>query len=402
MNIPNKIHYFWVGNNVPKKLMMNIIVMKMENPGFEINLWVINKSLITKAFNEMIEKISFSGKEVNVGDLFGCEFDKLRRNVAKDYDNSIGKISLNSFFIREIAEVSDVLRSSSERFLTLESMFYRNINGHFQNYALASDIARLVILYAEGGIYLDADVQLEKTDLTVIYREAKFRYIDAPLGISFGNVRGDEWKDNNFGGNAIIAAPAKSKEILTILRIANNKFDLTKIPIYKSADETRSSSSRRTNHSTNLLHPTKQIKLLNLANPSESVTLNRNNEINYDPSKKYPNGRKDTWVASRVIPEFRFEAACSNTGPDIYKEHLNNIDKNRIPGDRRPSVNFRFEKNGSRYFKKVDACGNWREPKVFREKDRDIFHVDTEFTLSTNMSLTNHEMIKLLKKLKWS
>ncbi|WP_422646120.1 glycosyltransferase [Xenorhabdus japonica] len=58
--------------------------------------------------------------------------------------------------------MDEAFKSLTRNFLVLESIFYRNINGYYHNYTLASDIARLVILYAEGDIYLDSDVKLKK------------------------------------------------------------------------------------------------------------------------------------------------------------------------------------------------------------------------------------------------
>ncbi|OTA20617.1 hypothetical protein Xbed_01422 [Xenorhabdus beddingii] len=349
-----------------------------------------------------MESIPFERKEVNVGEVFGCEFNKFSRNRVKS--NYIGKSNLNAFIIREIEEISDIFTLFGGKFRTLESMFYRNVYGFFQNYALASDIARLVILYAEGGIYLDVDVKLKKTHLTTILKEAKLQHIDAPLGISFGNLNGGRWESNSPVGNSIIAAPAKSTAILTILESSNKRFDFTVKPTYKSADEIRASSSKQT-HPVNLLFPTKQIKLLNLANPSEPVTQmkrNHNWNINDEPYRQCPNGVKDTWVASRAIPEHRFDIACGNTRPQIYKEYLEDNDTGRLPVSQIPSINFRFEKNNESYFEKVDASGKWRKPEIFREKNRTIHHhVDAEFPSKPCLRLEQNELKELLKKLKW-
>ncbi|WP_408646951.1 hypothetical protein [Xenorhabdus lircayensis] len=87
------MHYFWVGNNVSRTFIENIITFKSENIGFEVNLWVNNKSLILNTFRSMTE---------NCGEVFGCEFDKFRRITSKYNEEYMGKLNPNAFFIREM------------------------------------------------------------------------------------------------------------------------------------------------------------------------------------------------------------------------------------------------------------------------------------------------------------
>ncbi|MDC9598152.1 hypothetical protein [Xenorhabdus anantnagensis] len=244
MRTPKKIHYFWTGNNVSESFIENIIIMKAENPGFEINLWVSNKVLIIKTFRAMTK---------NCGEIFGCDFDKIRRKKSTENEENMGELK-------------------------------NQISSH----------------YAQNPI-----------------------------------------------------------------------------------------------------HPTKQIKLINLANPLEPVNQtsrnNSNNQIGWQDNryKKYPDGIKDTWVASRVIPEIRFDMAYQNTGPGMYEKYLKDIDKDRLPNDARPSAAFRVEKGKEHLFEKVDASGKWRNVS----KIHDIHHDDTEFPSSSNLSLMHHNKImKFIKK----
>ncbi|PHM44714.1 hypothetical protein Xmau_01426 [Xenorhabdus mauleonii] len=401
MNIPKKIHYFWAGDNIPENFMENIMKMKLANAGFEINLWSNNKSLFLSTFRSMTK---------NVGEIFGYEFDKVKRGS-------------NSLYIRDMKDAFKLLdRESLKRaaltgeppeidFLLLKSLYYRNVNGCYHNYALASDIARLVILYVEGGIYLDVDVELKDSlsDLLKITR-AKFKDTYAPLGIAFGDItvgkepEGDlenrAWVNNNFGGNAIIAAPRKSDKILGILRFSQSKFNVNKDYYDINKKVTPSNKPRNINlhYSPNPISSANHIRLLNIADPSKPIPNNPINQNGWQESayKKYPNGMKDTWSASRVIPDIRSDITTGNTGPYLYKEYLKGIDTDRLPTNMRPSAKFRIEKNDERLFRKVDAQkSSWST--VGKEN---IGHTDdTEFPSRSGWNRMYHKRImEFLKK----
>ncbi|WP_156115338.1 MULTISPECIES: glycosyltransferase [Xenorhabdus] len=363
MNIPNKIHYFWTGKNIPEKFMRNIIEMKTHNQGFEVHLWVINKSLMTRTFNNIIENIDSKFGVINVGELFGCEFDKIG---GKEKIQKLNYKS-NTFFIRDIDEAFDTVHKKlihlHKNIIFLKSMFYRNINGYYHNYGMSSDIARSVILYLEGGIYLDVDVELEEASIKNISQEAKFRNVDAPLGVAFGDVRGKSWKVNSFGGTAILAANIGSKEIESILISMSERF------------------------SSNMLKRDDKYK-----NPTSIRKLKYFRECRNPCNEANEEERNDTWATSRVLCDFRFEVGM-NTGPDTYKNHLYTIDRERR--DKRPSKHFRFEKENENIFKRVDASAKWRRER----KDRVILHDDTEFPSASNV--TNNDIMLRFKKLKW-
>ncbi|MDE1475733.1 hypothetical protein KKI95_13230 [Xenorhabdus bovienii] len=365
MSIPKKIHYFWTGNDIPGNFMNNIIKMKTHNHDFEVHLWVSNKALITRSFNNMIENIDSKFGEINVGELFGCEFDKFGE-IGGDKIQKLN-YKFNAFFIRDINEAFDFVQSKlmhlNKNIIFLKSMYYRGVNGYYHNYAMSSDIARSVILYLEGGIYLDTDVELDNVSIKNISQDAKFKDVDAPLGIVFGDVRGNCWQKNSFGGTAILAADVGSKEIESIL-ISMSK-------IFSSKMLGKDDKYKKTTNMERLKYFRKCYNPYNEANQEE---LN------------------DTWTTLRVLSDFRFEAGM-NTGPDLYRDHLYSIDK-ELRG-LRPSEKFRFEKENKNIFKKVDASGIWRKER----KDRIIMHDDTEFPSSSN--LTNSDIINRFRKLKW-
>ncbi|MDX7987307.1 hypothetical protein FE392_08175 [Xenorhabdus sp. 12] len=408
MNIPKKIHYFWVGNNIPEKFMENIIKMKLANPGFEVHLWTNNNSLFLNTFRSMTKSF---------GEIFGCEFDKIRygsnevliRNIKDAFEllNKDPLILIGAALTSEPQEIN---------FLILESLFYRNIHGYYKNYALASDIARLVILYVEGGIYLDVDVELKlnsKDPISDLLKTTKAKFKDncAPLDIAFGDITAGKeptgalenkaWVYNSFGGNAIIAAPPKSKKILALLRLSQKKFNINKN--YYDLNKTLRPSNKPRNinshYPSNPINPGKQIQLINLADPSKPIQNKSNNQNGFpnNPYDKYPHGNKDTWSASRVIPDFRSDITIENTGPKLYEKYLRDIDKDRLPNEKRPSAKFRIEENDNRLFRKVNADkSNWGTVEK-----KDIGHTDdAEFPSRSGFTSMYDQKIKQFMK-KW-
>ncbi len=393
MSIPKKIHYFWAGNKISKENLQNITAMKVENPGFSLNLWVNNKSLIKKTFDSCLN-------EFGLGEVFGCEFDKVDRGYVEEKDRSL--IKRNGFFIRDIREA---FNSLDRRFFILESMFYRNVNGYYHNYALASDIARLVVLYTEGGIYLDIDVKLKGICFDNINKEARFKNFNEKSEMAFGDSRGEAWKKNShFAGNAILAAPTKSVRVFDILNIINNKIKDNLIQKYKLNQKYVDVNKEIPNPNKitpKPIYPKPSIQLKNFANPGQPMSsLDKNTKIDrwQNVSRDHPNWGKDTWCASRVIPDFRFDAAFNHTGPGVYQEYLKqmgNAGKPEVPAC------FRFENNGTELFEKVDAQATWRNTREPMIQKREFRYDDTEFPSSSNFILGDAEIMQILKKLNW-
>jgi mannosyltransferase OCH1-like enzyme len=291
MSMPKKIHYFWVGNEISKESIHNITAIKAKNPGFEINLWtdrkLIDKGINNLLFNHMTKeeeeendtesnKTKIGKSAYDVGSLFGLESYLNIRNIDEAFE----------FFITEERESS-----------FLKNEYNRNVYGNYHNYALASDISRLVILYMEGGIYLDIDVKIKRppfiTDKDEFFsKEAKFSTIDSSDGIAFGDVSGTEWHHDEFG-NAVIAAPEKSRKVASLLR--------------KMEENIRK------------------------------------------------NNRKDM---IRADPEERLNYTMETTGPFLYSEYFREIDKNQERNNNLPPENMRINMKGSVF--SADASGNWK------------------------------------------
>ncbi|OKP01754.1 glycosyltransferase [Xenorhabdus eapokensis] len=225
MNIPKKIHYFWAGNQIPKRFLRNIIDVKVENPTFEVHLWGPKNGLFFNSINSL--EVDMDIKQLL---KTGYRFHDYR-DIEKAF------FSLKNYM-------------DKEKIWCLYSVYHRQLNGFYHNYASASDIARLVILFAQGGIYLDVDVQLANSvpkfssDNTshkidqLLERKAIFGNIEISEGIAFGDITGSNWIQENFG-NAIIAAPANSRRIIELLIKMENRLHILHVGVLKGWENWR-------------------------------------------------------------------------------------------------------------------------------------------------------------------
>ncbi|MDX7998655.1 hypothetical protein FE394_05485 [Xenorhabdus sp. Reich] len=227
MNIPKKIHYFWAGNNIPEQLLKNMISVKRKNPNFEVNVWGNDniKSLINNTLNKI--KFKYQGNGFDIGEIF---FNFTYKNIEIAFNHLFRqahfqrlvpdeKTNCLRFFNRnhERENIQQRLYSNYEELAHyLKHVYFININGNCHNYASASDIARLVILYMEGGIYLDADVELNdiKTE------KDKLAYLKLKSDIGLGDCNGEGWNIKHSSdtiGNAIVSSLPNSKKVFDIL-----------------------------------------------------------------------------------------------------------------------------------------------------------------------------------------
>ncbi|MBX3259288.1 MAG: hypothetical protein KIS78_06115 [Labilithrix sp.] len=114
MRIPKSLHFIWMGKNLPRKYLRNIAFWAARNPDYVVNLWT-NRAM----------------------------------RIA-------GTLAMND----DIPSFAHRIRTLDELVVprVLEGIVVREMNGPFNNFAAASDVLRLVILFAEGGVYLDTDV----------------------------------------------------------------------------------------------------------------------------------------------------------------------------------------------------------------------------------------------------
>ncbi|PVZ70536.1 glycosyltransferase family 32 protein [Pelagibaculum spongiae] len=115
--IPKQIHYIWLGNAIPARSLAVAKRFQALNPDWIVNIWSDAPLTIEKTNTEYDMNIKWSFRHLD--SLF-------------DLNNALEK--------------------------QLYQIFVRESSGHFVNYAAASDVARVLILYKEGGIYSDHDV----------------------------------------------------------------------------------------------------------------------------------------------------------------------------------------------------------------------------------------------------
>ncbi|PXX73314.1 Mannosyltransferase OCH1 and related enzymes [Pseudomonas sp. LAMO17WK12:I10] len=134
--VPMEAHYVWEGGNIPKSALRNILYFKETNPDYTVNIWTSRPMAIESTWNALMDN----------------ESDAIGRHLATR------ALIMKGIRIRSssdlLSDFSKVYPNSNK----VESIVEREKNGPYKNYASASDIIRLVILYTYGGLYMDADV----------------------------------------------------------------------------------------------------------------------------------------------------------------------------------------------------------------------------------------------------
>ncbi|MBI6550468.1 glycosyltransferase [Xenorhabdus lircayensis] len=324
MNIPKKIHYFWAGNNISKDGLRSIINVKAENPDFKVYLWGTKKHLFFNTINSL-------GIDIEPQLETGLSF-----HDSRDIEDAFLSLKQSPYFIDQ------------KIIWRLHAIYHRQINGFYHNYASASDIVRLVILFVEGGIYLDVDIELanavpkfssnntfHKID-QLLKRKAIFENINAAQGIAFGDVTGSGWTVNKFG-NAIITAPIQSRKIAELL-----------------------------------------------------IVIDRRVQVMYEGTSKLKNNGWENW---RSEPQLRKLGTLWTTGPGLYCGWFNQ-EKNRPSDAKRPRVvnesnkyipseHLRMEKEGEIMFNNIDAKAQWGKVRE-KNKDRPDYASESPFDLKSS------------------
>ncbi|MBD2796354.1 hypothetical protein ID856_07350 [Xenorhabdus sp. 18] len=382
MDIPKKIHYFWAGNNIPEEDLKKIITIKCANPGFEVNIWGENDSnaLIINTLRKI--KLGYHGTEFDIGET-PINFNYKNVDVAFKFlsrqAHHLGSIQdpmLNcfSYFTKTKRKNDNARRYGDYVDLMnyLQHIYRLNLKGNYHNYASSSDIARLVILYMEGGIYLDADVELSDTSIKNMLDRGSARFADLRLksGIGIGDCSGQGWQHfgapyNRFG-NAIIASLAQSKEIFKILlkmAIQIKKHHLS-IQMYESPKADEICRVKRFNK----YHEVD--KRVDLA-----LKLNNTNQINLDTRcgiqdpvwRTGIDPHQRNVVYSREIR--RIDYTTDMTGPDFIDNHLNPQQNINFPG----KYQLRSKNKNDGMFKNVKDDADWSSIIKKKYSDEDPF-----------------------------
>jgi Glycosyltransferase sugar-binding region containing DXD motif len=137
---PHKIHFIWMGKNIPSKYLVNIIQFYRQSreKDFEINLWTDRAASFYKTFYE------------------GASPETSFFDAAPDFKNAIK--------LRNINELYDNMRAYHQtkgRWEQLATALSRESIGS-KNLGAKSDFLRIEILRQEGGVYIDTDDQARR------------------------------------------------------------------------------------------------------------------------------------------------------------------------------------------------------------------------------------------------
>lgn len=185
--IPLDIHFAWEGGMISEDDLSNILFLNLTNFDYNINIWTTRPMSILST----MEKMSQS------------ETNPVYRYLSRQYSDYLT--------IHNANELYDELASSHEDGNYIRSMFFREINGPYKNYAAASDLTRAAIMFVKGGVYMDCDVIA----------------LELPSLDNFGEFIIADVGDGRFA-NAFIASIPKSKtasKLLNLIKETTSKMD---------------------------------------------------------------------------------------------------------------------------------------------------------------------------------
>lgn len=199
LTLPKKIHFVWLGGPLGKYEKEYISIWKQKNPEYEINVWYdsynLNNYEVQKKLKEYVKvMLSENINSPNYNSIYVEKVidmqNKLNKylNDHKNSNKSFDKLRfefMNSLMYKNQTSITTQIREVDvSHFLeiinnlndygTSKNIIAKDIRNQLQNwklkefyeqelnlrsnFAAASDLARLEILKAEGGFYIDTDV----------------------------------------------------------------------------------------------------------------------------------------------------------------------------------------------------------------------------------------------------
>lgn len=131
---PKEIHAIWLGGLLREAGRNNLANWAKLNPGYKTNLW-IDSSLFYMQESNFIHQYEEFKQWAKDNNITICD---VALKPEKSDDNVKGKSDIYEHMLNKI-------------------YYDDEINGVYQNFAAASDNLRVEILYALGGIYIDAE-----------------------------------------------------------------------------------------------------------------------------------------------------------------------------------------------------------------------------------------------------
>ncbi len=275
----NKTHWIWMGKTISNKHLENLVAFADKHPHRELILWTDNPHQTKKALRSLASQ-----------NLSPQDFKKVSDLKKRLHIQSIEKDLLN----KEHSKLSKLL--DPETVKELISAVMRESNGPFLNYAAASDILRLLILYRHGGLYLDTDVLTKET-----FNAANF--LDAPAHINAERL-----------GNAVLYSKPEAAVLKANLMAIAADYNLKKLGTPQKLEQIYQENPWLVDGQKGML------KL-----PAKSAT--ESSGVNYAAGPK----RWPTWATSNPAEDNRSNGTLWMTGPQsLIAETMNDKPDKRL------------------------------------------------------------------------
>jgi insecticidal toxin complex protein TccC len=194
-SIPKIAHYAWEGDELSRVFLFNILNFKRLNPEYEVTLWTSRPMTFFKPLEQALS-----------GDI------PYYRYLAFKHGRKI--------------KIKDPRKLYKDQNSTLYSLYERERSGVYQNLAAASDITRIAVINALGGLYMDVDVSVSR----------KIKNIDGGRDEFFMHYD----PQNEVYGNGIIASAPRTPATLRMEEtIINSYQDINMWMSKRSHEETR-------------------------------------------------------------------------------------------------------------------------------------------------------------------
>lgn len=171
--IPKTMHFIWLGSRVPEKYVANIGAIAKLNQDYQVNVWLDDQS------SASADAIPGQGSRIRHVDQI------LEHAVASEEARAIYRLAVS--------------RSGSR-----------------PNFAAASDVLRILILLAEGGVYLDTDTGIDKPEAACGFGQLRAKY---GFLVSTQTLQ----RDGQFN-NSPMAAVAGSAALRELLALSEKRY----------------------------------------------------------------------------------------------------------------------------------------------------------------------------------
>lgn len=167
--LPKDLHFIWLGKVPDRQGRDNIIAWKKQNPDYAVKLWIDSELFIDPKQSGLPEDEAYLSNYEDYLELV---------QWASENQITIADIARNPLITHPIVQHEHAIYQE----MAARNFFDDEIEGLYRNYAAASDILRVEILFRKGGVYADTK--------DVYPGESPLGDLDAPHGFLFNGARG--------------------------------------------------------------------------------------------------------------------------------------------------------------------------------------------------------------------